>query len=126
MSFYSLCGAAICTAFMIVIIKEVKGNQAALLTLSIGVLFFGMILMRFDSVVGYLNQLMEPLPNKTYVTALMKSLGIAYLTQFTQEICKLSGEGNIASYVEGIGKAEVLFVCFPMLQELTATALKLI
>ena len=126
MNFLSLCGVAICVGFIIIILKEIGKNQAFLLSLSIGVMFFGIVLYQLRDVFLYIETLSVSLDNKSYVTSLIKALGIAYATEITQEICKSCGENSIAFYVESIGKAEIIVVCLPMIKELTLVALRYI
>lgn len=47
---------------------------------------------------------------------LFKALGIALITQLTQELCKDAGAGALASMVELGGRALILMTVFPMLQ----------
>ncbi len=126
MTFFNLCGAAICVVFMSLIMKEVKKDYAFLLSLSIGILFFGIILYQMRDVIAYITALSDTLPNKTYVISLLKALGIAYTAGITQEICKSCGENTVSGYIEAVGKAEIILVCLPMLRDLTETALKYI
>lgn len=126
MTFISLCGIAICGVFMIMVLKELKMGHAFFLSLGIGILFFGIVLIHLHDVIEYIHILSDTLPNKTYVTSLLKALGIAYMTVITGEICRSCGENTIAGYVEAIGKAEILIICLPLIRELTVTALKYI
>ena len=126
MKFIALCGAALCVVFMILVLKEFGKNQGFFLSLSVGILFFGIILHQIRDVLQYIEFLSLSLENKTYITALVKALGIAYITEITREICIACGENSIASYVEAIGKAEIIVICLPMVKELTEIALRYI
>ena len=126
MTFLSICGVALCAVFMILVIKEVRKDHTALLSLAVGILFFGIILVRAGDLMEYIRKLSEAIPNSTYVTVLLKALGITYAAAITQEICKSCGENGIAGYVEAVGKAEIVVICLPLIKELTDTALKYI
>lgn len=126
MTFLSICGVALCAAFMTLVIKEVKRDHTALLALTVGILFFGIILYRAGDLMEYIHKLSEALPDSTYVAVLLKALGITYAATITQEICKSCGENGIAGYVEAVGKAEIVVICLPLIKELTDTALKFI
>ncbi len=126
MTIFQLCGTAVCVVFMILILKEVKKDYAFLLTLSMGILFFGIILHQMGDVLDYVTSLGEGLPNKIYIQTLLKAIGIAYTAGITQEICKSCGETTVSAYVEAIGKAEIIVICLPLIRELTETALKYI
>ncbi|MBE7043742.1 MAG: hypothetical protein E7399_09695 [Ruminococcaceae bacterium] len=126
MTYWGLCGVSVCAVFISLIIKEIRREQASMITLCIGVLVFGVILYHFRDAATYIQTLSESMPNKNYILPLLKALGIAYTAEITRQICKCCGEEVIAGYVETAGKAEILVVCLPMIRELTITALKYI
>lgn len=126
MNIINICGAAICAALMILVVKEIHREQAFFITLTVGILFIGFAVLRLTDLVDYIKCIAEANPNKTYIAVLLKALGIAYITEITHEICKASGETAISGYVEAVGKAEIIVLCIPMLKELTAMALKYI
>lgn len=126
MNIINICGVAICAVLMILVIKEVRKEHAFLLSLTVGLLFFGFILLQLRDTVDYIRYLVDANPNQQYVSTLIKALGIAYLTEITHEICKSCGETAVSGYVEAVGKAEIIVLCIPMIKELTITALKFI
>lgn len=60
-----------------------------------------------------------------YMTTVFKILGIAYLASFCSEICRDSGENNIASKVEFAGKILILVLAIPILMGVLDSILKL-
>ena len=126
MTFYNLCGAAVCAAFMSLVIKEVKPNHGGYLALAVGVLFFGVAIQGASAVIEYIQGLSQVYENPTHIKVLLKALGIAYGAAITQEICKSCGENTIAGYVDAIGKAEIIIISLPLIEEITSTALKYI
>ncbi len=52
-----------------------------------------------------------------YCTAVMKVVGVAYITQFASELLRDSGEGAIASKVELAGKIFILGLTMPILTD---------
>ena len=60
------------------------------------------------------------------VETLLKGLGIVILTGISSDICRDSGEGTLASHIETVGKLELLLLCIPLIEEIFATAEKLL
>ncbi len=52
-----------------------------------------------------------------YLTILLKSLGICFLTQLAADICRDSGEGTLAVQTETAGKAALLVVALPLFEQ---------
>lgn len=123
MTIIGICGTAILAAMMILVVREIRKEHAFLISLAVGLLFFGLLLGTAKDVVAYLQTLSAGI-HPPYVAALLKALGIAYLTEITYEICKSTGEGAVSGYVEAVGKAEIIALCVPFIRELTETALR--
>ena len=66
----------------------------------------------FDSV----SQLQEYLPISTsYLTTLLKMIGITYIGQFTSGICKDAGYGSIGNQIEVFSKLYIMVISMPVL-----------
>ncbi len=126
MNLFSLFGVALCAVFMLVVTKEIRRDGANLLSLLVGILFFGAMVVLLRDVVDYIRTLGDTMTERGYVVILLKALGIAYLTAITREICRSCGEATISTYVEAVGKAELILLCLPLLKEITDTALRYI
>jgi stage III sporulation protein AD len=63
--------------------------------------------------------------DEKYVNILFKALGICYLTQFTHDICKDSGENAMATQVEIAGKITLMLIALPLFSSLTDVITKL-
>ncbi len=57
---------------------------------------------------------------------LLKVLGIAFLTHTCAMVCRDSGEGSIAYYVELGGKIEIMLLSMPLLGEIVELSLELL
>lgn len=52
-----------------------------------------------------------------YIKILLKSLGICFLTQLASDICRDSGENALATQTEAAGKAALLVMAIPLLEQ---------
>lgn len=52
---------------------------------------------------------------KEFFPVILKILAVAYITDFTAQLCKDSGEGAIASKVELAGKVTIFYTAIPIL-----------
>ncbi len=103
-------------------LKQEKSEAAIFLCIAISLIIFANIL-------GYLEQLVETLKeisgyvqiDSTYITTLIKMLGITYLAEFSSGICKDAGYQSIASQIEMFGKLTILVLSLPILLALLRT-----
>ncbi|MCD2345167.1 stage III sporulation protein AD [Clostridium guangxiense] len=114
-------------ALMITIVfRNQKSEIAVLISVIVGVLIFLFMLSKITAVLGLLQKLaLKANIDFVYLTTVFKILGIAYLASFCSEICKDSGESNIASKVEFAGKILILVLAVPILMGLLDSILKL-
>lgn len=61
-----------------------------------------------------------------YVKIVLKTVGIAILTQFSADICRDSGQSALAGKVEFAGKLMIAVVALPMAQTLIEVAISVI
>ena len=86
-------------------------------------------LVIFNSVFGqlkYLTEMIREIENyieidHSYITTLLKMLGITYIADFSSAICKDAGYQAIASQIEIFGKLTVMVLSMPVLYALLNT-----
>ena len=124
-----LFGAAILAVLCIVIIRKQSPDTALTLRLVVTVGLAGACIAAISPIVEYVKEISESLGNSekiaTAALVLLKALGISLLTHVTANICRDSGEGSIAYYVELGGKAEILLLSLPLLREVIDMTLTL-
>ena len=59
--------------------------------------------------------------DESYLASLIKILGIAYIAEFSSDICRDSGYGSIANQIQIFGKLTVLAVSLPIVTALFET-----
>ncbi len=124
-----LFGAAVLSVLAIVIIRKQSPDTALTLRLIATVVLASACIVAITPIVEYVNELSDSLGNAEKIAVacevLLKALGISILTHVTATVCRDSGEGSIAYYVELGGKAEILLLSLPLIREITDMALEL-
>ncbi len=54
----------------------------------------------------------------TYISALIKSLGICYITEFSSQICRDNGSSSVACQIEFAGKIVILGLAVPIYSDI--------
>lgn len=108
------------------VFRNEKKEIAVLISLVVGVVIFLFMLSKITAVIELLQKLaLKANVDFVYMTTVFKILGIAYLASFCSEICRDSGESNIASKVEFAGKILILVLAIPILMGVLDSILKL-
>ncbi len=88
------------------------GAAVCLVILGYALRYFAGIMSAMEQLQGYLKD------NYSYITILMKTVGVTYACEFCSGICKDAGYSGIAGQVEMIGKLYILLAGMPILMTL--------
>lgn len=109
----------ITAVFLALILQKEKSEFAMLLVLAAGMILFTYILLRMQTIVSFLSDMLDYLPvDNTYLLPLLKMLGIAYIAEFSSSICKESGYSAIAGQMELFAKISIVALSIPELMYL--------
>ena len=82
----------ICGMMLGFILKETRPEFAALVTMMTGFLILGLAAGKVSYLFETMNRLRESFPiDSSYLTVLVKIIGITYIGQFSSAICKDAG-----------------------------------
>ena len=109
----------ITAVFLALILQKEKSEFAMLLVLAAGMILFTYILLRMQTIVSFLSDMLDYLPvDNTYLLPLLKMLGIAYIAEFSSSICKEAGYSAIAGQMELFAKLSIVALSIPELMYL--------
>lgn len=105
-----------------IFMKGAKPEYASLIILGVGItilaLAAGKIVYLFEAVA----KIRELLPmDSSYLTVLIKMIGITYIGQFSAAICKDAGYQTIGTQIELFCKLSIMILSIPILQALLET-----
>ena len=127
---FKLFGGAIICVIVILVVKKESPESALGLRLIGGIGLAAGCVLAMSPVIEYVNELGESLEisdGLAYATSvLLKVLGVSLLTHICATVCRDSGEGSLAYYVELGGKIEILILSLPLMKEITEMALGLL
>ncbi|MBE5882827.1 MAG: stage III sporulation protein AD [Lachnospiraceae bacterium] len=96
--------------------KSVKTEYSMYIGLGIGILVFGYVLRQVDAVINQIEFIRKYLGDaQSYLSILLKVIGITYICEFSAGICKDAGFHSIADQIEILGKLSVMFAGLPIL-----------
>ena len=122
MTMLKLCMVALLVVASSAVIKQWKADFLPLMRIGAVVLFGTLLLASATPLLSLVETLGTGSVASEYVQTILKGLGIVILTQISSDICRDSGEGTLAGYIETVGKLELLLLCIPLIEEILATA----
>ena len=122
MTVLRICMLAMTGLTAAMVLKQWKNDFLPLLRIGIALLFAAAAISLATPAVVYLKALAENSAIAAHAEILLKSLGIAVLTGTCAAVCRESGESGIAEGVELVGKAELLLLSLPLIEELLTAA----
>ncbi len=122
MGVLQLSGAALLSAFLVLVLRELRAPLALPLRVLAVLLLFGTALALCAPVLRRIEMLFSFAGAADYASVLLRAAGIAVLSELTASLCRELGEGGIAGGVLFFGKLEILVLCLPLVDEILSLA----
>lgn len=108
---------ALITLVLVVFLKNSSREFAFIITIAASVLLFGLVINDFFGVVSNIREISSDIGNiNSYISLMVKILGITLITQFIIDLCKDSGENALASQTEIASKIIILIMIMPLFE----------
>jgi len=119
MTLYSLCGVAFISVSAVLLIKEYGGKTYALVLTGIALIFIAtFVLSRMGQVLGELSFLSSGGVSNPYYETLLKSFGVAFVSEISSDSLRELGSENIGKWIELAGKSEIIILSLPIIKDL--------
>lgn len=112
-----IAGIILISLLMIIILKQTKREFALILSIACAVILFVTVADDFFSIAQRIFDLSTGIDNlDTYISLLMKILGISLIAQFIVDLCRDAGENALASQTETASKILILMMTLPLFE----------
>ena len=108
--------------FLALKLKSVQPEYALLTGIAACIVLFGFSVSKLEVIFSGIDTIRQYLSvNSAYIAVIFKVIGIAYISEFSANLCKDAGYGGIASQIEMFGKLSILVMSLPILTTLLTT-----
>lgn len=108
---------ALISLVLIIFLKNTNREFAFLLTVASSLILFSIVVNDFFQVIEKVNNISAQIKNlNSYVSLMVKILGITLITQFVIDLCRDSGENALASQTEITSKIIILIMIMPLFE----------
>ena len=102
-----------------VVLKQYKPEYAIFISIITVIIILSFIISAVLPVITDMKSLLGRAGISTeHLSALVKSIGICYLSQFVCDVCRESGQTAIASKVELAARVSICVIALPLFKEL--------
>lgn len=99
-----------------ILLKGTKPEYSVYLSLAAGICIFSYLTGKLSYLFSSVLKIQEYLPlDMEYLAALLKMIGITYISQFSAGICKDAGYSAIAGQIEIFAKLYIMVLSMPVL-----------
>lgn len=99
--------------------KNLKSEYGIYITLVACIIIFFYSVGRLNSIIGLVDNIVEATSIESeYITAIIKIVGITYISEFASDICKDCGYSAISNQLHIFGKLTVLALSVPIVESL--------
>ncbi len=112
-------GIGMVTAVLSLLVRQHRPELALAIPVLGGTAIFFCVAPYLRTIVEVFENLAEQagLPNQ-YLRLILKMIGVAYLCQFSAELCRDAGEASVAGKIELGGKLLILSLSMPIVYQL--------
>lgn len=108
--------------FLAMSIKNIQSEYAVLVSVAACIVLFAFSVTRLEVIFQSFQQIQTHLSvHSMYIRIIAKVIGVAYISEFSANLCKDAGYGGIASQIEMFGKLSILAMSIPVLTALLTT-----
>ena len=116
---FQLCAAALVGVFLSMLIKEKSPNISVLLSSLCGAVILFSVAGDLSDIVSYVYEFSSFSGFESEIlSVLLKVTGIAYIIDFSGDICRDAGENGIAKKLEFAGKISIIAISLPVIVSL--------
>ena len=127
MQWIQFIGIGLIGMILAVLFRQHKPEYAPLISFAAGLAVVFLLLGQLEPIFSQMEEILRQAGIGTeYITVLLKSLGICYITQLAADTCRDAGESAIASKMELAGKITVLTLAVPYFTGMLQTVGELI
>lgn len=119
--------AAVIVVLIAIKIKDMDSGYGVILSMAGCVMVMYFVVSRFRQIADYIDRITAYISvNITYIDVILKMIGLAYVCQFSSDLCRDAGYNAIASQVEMAGKISLILLSMQVLMSVIDLVVKIV
>jgi stage III sporulation protein AD len=122
----ALCSLSVVACIFALVVKQVNPAVSLVIIIAASVVVVIYLVVYLNDVIEYVNTLFNQVNiNSQYIKILLKCTGICFITEFSCDLCKESGNPSVSSQISLAGKLITLVMAIPLFKEVLSISLSL-
>lgn len=118
MSIVAVCAYAVISACIIATVRQLRPELGSVAAAVAGVLVLSYVVSAVAPFIDFVKGVAAERCVESYFTLMLKALAISLCCRMSAEICRDCGENTLATRVELVGKAGIVLISLPIVQQL--------
>ena len=98
-----------------VLLQKEKSEYSMFISMAVCICIFIYIIGKVETVIDFAKKMQSfAAVDQTYITLILKMVGITYVAEFSMNVCKDAGYAAIANQIEVFAKISILAVSLPV------------
>ena len=116
MDIFKFVSFTIISLILVITLKDIKKEMGLILSIVAAIMLLISSAEAITYVLNLLNSLIEKSGiNRSYLEVILKVTGIAYIIEFTKNICTDAGESALGTKIEIAGKISIVTLTIPVM-----------
>ena len=116
---FQIAAVGLICAVLSLAVRSWRPEFSIYISAACGLVLFAMVYSQLEGIISGVSGLFQKSGSAgVYFPVLLKVIGIAYLTDFSAQVCRDAGENGIASKVEMAGKIFIFYAALPVFTSL--------
>ena len=116
---FQIAAVGLICAVLSLAVRSWRPEVSIYISAASGRVLFAMVYSQLEGIISGVSGLFQKSGSAgVYFPVLLKVIGIAYLTDFSAQVCRDAGENGIASKVEMAGKIFIFYAALPVFTSL--------
>ena len=116
MDIFKFVAFTIISLILVITLKDIKKEIGVLLSIAAAVILLISTMSGITYALNILEELIEKSGiNREYLEVILKVTGIAYIVEFTKNICVDAGESALGTKIEIAGKVSIVTLTIPIM-----------
>ncbi len=127
MDIYKVMGVALIGVILNILFKQYKPEYALFVSIATGTIIFTYVITALMPAFDSINQILTAYKSSSiYIMAILKTLGICYISSFIADCCIDCGQTVIAGKVNLAGKVSIVVISLPLFDNIIQLAVSLL
>lgn len=113
---FRIAAVGLCGVLISAVVKGYRPEFSIYIVIATVIIIFLAVISKLTTVFDYLREIYSQISyGKNFFPIIIKVLAVAYIADFTAQVCKDSGETAIAGKVELAGKVMIFYLALPVM-----------